>query len=167
MSLGPDILPRAACVLIVDDSSDSREILELMLDREGFVTLTASSGEEALESAAAHLPDLMLLDFVLPGLNGCEVTARMKSELSTKDIPVVILSGLSDSLTRKRAISAGAEDFITKPIARADLGQRVRNVLRLKKAGVDLDLHDDHVPCLDQSAASSRLHQRSSTSTRA
>ena len=136
MNVGPDILPRAARVLIVDDSPDSREILELMLNREGFVTLTASSGEEALESAAEQLPDLMLLDLVLPGLSGCEVTARMKGDLSTKDIPIVILSGLSDSLTRKRALSAGAEDFITKPIARSDLGQRVRDVLRLKKAAV-------------------------------
>ena len=60
----------------------------------------------------------------------------MKGDLSTKDIPIVILSGLSDSLTRKHALSAGAEDFITKPIARSDLGQRVRDVLPLKKAAV-------------------------------
>jgi CheY-like chemotaxis protein len=134
MNFGPDILARATRILIVDDSRDSREILELMLNWEGFVTLTASSGEEALESAAEQLPDLMLLDFVMPGLSGCEVTARMKGHLRTKDIPIVILSGLTDSLTRKRALNAGAEDFITKPIARSDLGQRLRNILRLRKA---------------------------------
>jgi DNA-binding response OmpR family regulator len=136
MNVGLDIPPRAARVLIVDDSPDNRELLEVILGWEGFVTLTASTGEEALASAAEQLPDLMLLDFVLPDLSGCEVTARMKSNLSTKDIPIMILSGMSDSAIKKRALAAGAEDFITKPVDRSELCQRVRNILRLKTAAV-------------------------------
>ena len=137
MNVGLDIPPRAARVLIVDDSPDNRELLEVMLNWEGFVTLTASSGEEALASAAEQLPDLMLLDFVLPDLSGCEVTTRMKGNLSTKDIPIMIISGMSDSATRKRALGAGAEDFITKPVDRSELCQRMRSILRLKTAAVD------------------------------
>jgi DNA-binding response OmpR family regulator len=129
MNLGP-----ATRVLIVDDSPDIRELLEIMLNWDGFVTLTASSGEEALASAAEQLPDLILLDFVLPDLSGCEVAARMKGDLRTKDIPIMIISGMSDSASRRRALSAGADDFITKPIDRSELCQRVRNVLRLKTA---------------------------------
>jgi CheY-like chemotaxis protein len=138
MNSGPDIPTLPARVLIVDDSPDNREVLEVMLNWEGFVTLTASSGEEALASAAEQLPDLILLDFVLPDLSGCEVVARMKGNLSTKDIPIVIISGMSDSATRKRALGAGAEDFITKPIHRSDLCQRVRNILHLETAAVGL-----------------------------
>jgi DNA-binding response OmpR family regulator len=136
MNIGPDIPPRAARLLVVDDSADNREVMEIMLNWEGFVTLTASNGEEALASAAEQLPDLMLLDFMLPGLSGCEVVARMKSGLSTKHIPILMISGMSDSATRSRALSAGAEDFITKPIGRSELCERVRNILRLKAPAV-------------------------------
>ncbi len=138
MNPGPDIPPGAARVLIVDDSADSRELLEIILNWEGFVTMTASSGEEALTSAAEQLPDLMLLDFVLPGLCGCEVVARMKSNLSTKDIPILMISGMSDGTTRRRALSAGAADFLTKPVGRSELCERVRDILGLKTAAVGI-----------------------------
>jgi DNA-binding response OmpR family regulator len=135
MTLGsgmPAIPPR---ILIVDDAPDSRELLEIMLNWDGFVTLTAASGEEALASVAEQPPDLMLLDLGLPGLGGCEVTIQMKGNISTKDIPIMILSGRSDDATRKRVLGAGAADFMVKPTDRSDLCQRVRNILRLKTAG--------------------------------
>ena len=128
--------PHAARVLIVDDSADNREVMEVMLNWEGFVTLTASTGEEGLASATEQLPDLMLLDFILPGMSGCEVTTRMKGNLSTRDIPIMIISGLSDSATRRSALHAGATDFMTKPIGRSELCQRVRHILGLKASAV-------------------------------
>ncbi|HEX3853307.1 MAG TPA: response regulator, partial [Polyangiaceae bacterium] len=74
-------------ILIVDDEPDNRELLQVVLDWDGFVTETAASGEEALARAAEHPPDLMLLDLMMPGLDGCQVTALLKQNLATKDIP--------------------------------------------------------------------------------
>jgi diguanylate cyclase len=134
MSLGSDVGMVPARILIVDDSADNSELLQIMLDWEGFVTTIAGSGEEALASVAATPPDLVLLDLGLPGLNGYEVTSQMKGDLATKDIPVMIISGRGDDATRLRILSAGAVDFLLKPVARADLCQRVRSALRLQPA---------------------------------
>jgi DNA-binding response OmpR family regulator len=136
MSVGSGVCMSRARILIVDDVRDNSELLQIMLNWEGFVTQIAGSGEEALASVAAEPPDLMLLDLGLPGLSGYEVTSQMKGNVATKDIPVVIISGRGDDATRMRVLSAGAVDFIVKPIDRADLCQRVRNALRLKTAGL-------------------------------
>ena len=131
MSPGSDNRSGPARILIVDDACDNSEVLQIMLNWEGFVTQIASSGEEALASVAAAPPDLMLLDLSLPGLSGYEVTSQMKGNVATKDIPVVIISGRGDDATRMRVMKAGAVDFILKPVDRADLCQRVRSILRL------------------------------------
>ena len=132
MSAGSQVGMSPARILIVDDDCDNRELLQVILNWEGFVTQTAGSGEEALASVAATPPDLMLLDLSLPGLSGFEVTSQMKGNVPTKDIPVVIISGRGDDATRMRALNAGAVDFILKPVDRADLSQRVRSILRPK-----------------------------------
>jgi CheY-like chemotaxis protein len=116
-------------ILIVDDEPDNRELLQIVLDWDGFVTETAASGEEALARVAEHPPDLMLLDLMMPGLDGCQVTALLKQNLATRDIPVMILSAMNDHATRLRVLGAGAAEFISKPIDRSDLCQRVRAVL--------------------------------------
>ena len=121
-------------ILIVDDEPDNRELLQIVLGWEGFVTETAASGEEALACAADHPPDLMLLDLMMPGLDGCQVTTLLKQNLATKNIPVMIISAMNDRATRIRVLSAGAAEFISKPIDRSDLCQRVRAVLRPKPA---------------------------------
>ena len=134
MSVPTDIAEAPARILIVDDSSDNCELLQIMLDWEGFVTQTAGSGEEALASVAANPPDLVLLDLGLPGLSGTEVIGQMKGDVATKDVPVLVISGRGDDVTRMRVLNAGAADFILKPVNRADLCQRVRNILCLKAA---------------------------------
>lgn len=134
MTEAPDVSLRPARILIVDDARDNRELLEVMLNWEGFVTLSAASGEEALAIATRDLPDLVLLDLTLQGMNGCEVTLRLKADPATQHLPIIIVSGRGDDATRKRVQAAGATDFIFKPIGRADLSARVHSALLFAKA---------------------------------
>jgi CheY-like chemotaxis protein len=121
-------------ILIVDDEPDNRELLEIVLNWDGFTTHTAASGDEALISVAEHPPDLILLDLMMPGLDGCELTALLKQSAATRDIPIMIISAMNDPATRLRVLRAGATEFVCKPIDRSVLCQRVRAVLRATPA---------------------------------
>jgi signal transduction histidine kinase len=127
-----DIADSPARILIVDDESKNRKLLEVMLAPEGFVLETAESGEEALAMVAMQSPDLILLDVMMPGMDGYEVVRKIKSNPETENIPVIMLTALDDRDARMLGLSAGAEDFLTKPVDRAELSVRVRNLLRLK-----------------------------------
>ncbi|MGZ9006496.1 MAG: response regulator, partial [Burkholderiales bacterium] len=119
----------------MDDERHNRELLDVMLKPEGFLLLSASSGEEALALVAWQPPDLILLDVMMPGMDGYEVLARIKGDPATKNIAVVMLTALDDRNARMLGLSAGAEDFLTKPVDRAELSVRVRNLLRIKAYG--------------------------------
>lgn len=121
-----------ALILIVDDELDNRELLQIVLKWEGFVTRTASGGEEALLSATAEPPDLILVDLMMPGIDGYQLTASLKQNPKTKAIPVIMLSAMNDSATRARALSTGADAYISKPIDRSELCDQVRSILGLK-----------------------------------
>jgi PAS domain S-box-containing protein len=118
-----------ARVLIVDDERQNRQLLEVILAREGFVLLTAGSGEEALAAVAQQPPDLILLDIMMPGMDGYEVARKLKGDLATKNIPIILITALDDRNARMLALSCGAEDFLTKPVDRVELCARVRNAL--------------------------------------
>ncbi|MDQ6690240.1 MAG: response regulator [Gemmatimonadota bacterium] len=132
MSDAPD---RQSRILIVDDERHNRDLLEVMLKPEGHLLLSASSGEEALALVAQQPPDLILLDVMMPGMDGYEVARRIKDNLATNTIPVVMLTALDDRNARVLGLSAGAEDFLTKPLDRAELSVRVKNLLRIKAYG--------------------------------
>jgi signal transduction histidine kinase/DNA-binding response OmpR family regulator len=130
-----DHADKLACVLIVDDERHNRELLEIMLKPEGFLLLSAASGEEALALIARQPPDLILLDVMMPGMSGYDVAAKIKSDPATKNIPVIMLTALDDRNARMLGLNAGAEDFLTKPVDRPELSVRVRNLLRIKAYG--------------------------------
>jgi DNA-binding response OmpR family regulator len=133
-----DMAEPPARILIVDDEPDNLELLEVILAWEGFVILTAASGEEALATVAQKPVDLVLLDIMMPDMNGYEVVAKIKGNLATKSIPVMMVSALTDRNARTLGLAAGAADFLAKPLERAELVFRVRNCLRNTYA----DYHD-------------------------
>ena len=123
----------AATILIVDDELLDRRLLESLLLPEGYLTMTAASGEEALASVAHRAPDLILLDLMMPGMDGYQVAGLLKSNPATSSIPIVMLTAQSDRSARLAGLNAGAEEYLTKPVDRAELWLRVRNLLRLKE----------------------------------
>jgi signal transduction histidine kinase len=135
MNLRPDTSDSPARILIVDDEHRNRELLKIMLTPEGYLLLTADSGEEALGIVAEQPPDLILLDVMMPGMDGYQVAGKIKENLATTNIPVIMLTALDDRNARMLGLSAGAEDFLTKPVDRAELCVRVRNLLRIKAYG--------------------------------
>ncbi len=119
-------------ILIVDDDQASSNVLAAMLEAEGYAVRYAANGEAALAEVARDLPGLILLDIMMPGMDGFEVVARLKAGDETRAIPVVMLTVLDDRESKLRALESGAEEFLTKPVDRADLLARVRNLLRLR-----------------------------------
>lgn len=122
-----------ATILVVDDEANNRLLFTAHLKKEGYTAVAAASGEEALRFVAEHLPDLVLLDVMMPGINGFEVATRLKSDERTGHIPIIMVTALEDQESRLSALKIGAEEFLTKPIARAELLIRVRNLLKLKQ----------------------------------
>ncbi len=134
-------LPTRATVLIVDDEVRNVKLLETLLKAEGYATLCAGNGIEAIALAEAAQPDLILLDVMMPDMDGFETVARLKADPRTKPVPVIMVTALDDRDSKLRALDAGAEEFLSKPIDRADLTVRVRNLLRLKEYGDFLANH--------------------------
>jgi diguanylate cyclase (GGDEF)-like protein len=134
----------AATILIVDDDASNRKLLELLLRPEGYRTLTAASGEEALASIAERAPDLILLDIMMPSMNGCEVARKLKANPATSSIPIIMVTALTDRAARLAGLNAGAEEFLTKPVDSAELWLRVRNLLRLKELSDSLERLSRH-----------------------
>ncbi len=122
-----------ARVLIVDDVPANTRLLEAKLSAEYYQTVSACDGFQALELAQSWQPDLILLDIMMPGMDGFEVCRRLKSNERTLHIPVVIVTALGDSGERVRGLEAGADDFLTKPVEYDTLMARLRSLVRLKR----------------------------------
>ncbi len=134
-------------ILLVDDDPVSLRVTDLMLRAEGYGNLDhASSGEEALRRMSAARPDLLLLDVMLPGMDGYEVAQRVKENSATQAVPIIMLTSLQDRQSRLLGLRAGVEEFLTKPVDRVELAVRVRNLLRLKEYS---DFLADHAAILE------------------
>lgn len=124
-----------ATLLIVDDDEGIRKLLEIMLEDQGYQTLSAPSGEMALAMVARQPPDLILLDAMMPGMDGYQVARHIKANVATANIPIIMLSGLSEQSARLSGLEAGAEEVLSKPVVNDELWLKVRNLLRLKAFG--------------------------------
>lgn len=125
-------------ILIVDDNEELLGAISRLLEMQGYTALTAKNGEEALEIAAKDRPDLILLDWILPGIDGIEVCRRLKSEDATRGIMVLLVTGRDSVDSLIEGLDAGADDFIPKPFKHPELLARIRSSLRLKKATDEL-----------------------------
>ncbi|MHB0949177.1 MAG: diguanylate cyclase [Gemmatimonadaceae bacterium] len=130
MSGGPDATAR---ILIVDDHEDNVELLRLRLESWGYATDIAMDGEEALACVAAAPPDLILLDIMMPKVDGIEVARRVKADETLPFIPIIMQTALDATENKVEGLEAGADDYITKPIDFPELRARLRSMLRIKR----------------------------------
>ena len=121
-----------AVILVVDDLPQNVKLMDAVLTPRGFVVHTATSGEEALEWLSTQVPDLVLLDILMPGIDGYETCRRIRANAATSFLPVVMVTA-SGAEQKLRAIEAGADDFVTKPFEQAELLARVRSLVRVKR----------------------------------
>jgi len=119
-------------VLVVDDNEQNLELLLAYLEDIECGTLSASGGAEAIEIARNELPDLILLDVMMPKMSGFEVCRRLKADPNTTDIPIIMVTALSELGDIERAIDSGTDDFLSKPVNKLELLTRVKTMLKLK-----------------------------------
>jgi PAS domain S-box-containing protein len=150
VSAGPRFAGRPPRILIVDDERYNRQLLEVMLAPEGFQLLAAASGAEALAIVDRDPPDVILLDVMMPETDGYAIADKIKGNLATKHIPIIMITALDNREARIQALSVGAEDFLTKPVDRAELCMRVRNLSRLKAYG---DYYENQAAVFSEQAA--------------
>src|SRR5947199_3662602 len=119
-------------ILVVDDVADNVDILQMRLEAQGYEVATAGDGIEALEKIRALLPDLVLLDVMMPRLDGIETVKRLKADASLPFIPVILVTAKADARDVLEGLESGGDDYLTKPVDHAALSARVRAMLRIK-----------------------------------
>lgn len=139
---GPDITGEGleqSSVLVVDDNEQNLELLQAYLDELGCDIRTARDGLEAMAEVESAAPDLVLLDVMMPRMSGFQVCERIKASPRTRDVPVIMVTALNEVGDVERAVEAGADDFLTKPVNRLELVTRVRSLLRVRRLKHQLD----------------------------
>jgi two-component system phosphate regulon response regulator PhoB len=127
----PVLMPKEK-ILVVDDEEDILELLKYNLSREGYKVSCAASGEETLRAVRSGVPDLIVLDLMLPGIDGLEVARQLKNDPKTRDVPIVMLTAKGEEADIVTGLELGADDYITKPFSPRVLAARVKAVLRRK-----------------------------------
>lgn len=116
-------------ILIVDDSPTEIYVLKTMLEKHGFQTISATGGEEGVAAAKTQKPDLVLMDVVMPGLNGFQATRQISKDPATEKIPVIIVTTKSQDTDKVWGMRQGAKDYVTKPVVEAELIAKIKAVL--------------------------------------
>src|SRR5919202_629136 len=119
-------------ILVIDDHPDNIALIRAQLEREGHTVSVAVDGNAGLEAATASRPDVILLDVLLPDLSGYEVCRRLRASNATRATPILMLTALQDRADRLQGLEAGADDFLSKPVDRAEMLARLRSLLRQK-----------------------------------
>ena len=119
-------------VMVVDDEARNLKLMMAMLEPQGYEVVLAGDGGEALQKAREDLPDVVLLDIMMPGLDGLEVAKQLKDSEETRTIPIIMVTALNEVDDRVRALEAGADDFLAKPVDKIELKARVRSSLKVK-----------------------------------
>ena len=146
-------------ILVIEDEPSQVELLNFNLDRQGYDVVVAMDGEEGVQVARDELPDLILLDWMLPSLPGVEVCRHLRRNKATREIPIIMLTARSEERDKVRGLEVGADDYITKPYSIKELIARVQAALRrpssqvfgkkLAAGPISIDLEKHHVTCGD------------------
>jgi CheY-like chemotaxis protein len=134
-----DIDISSSRVLIADDIQQNRELLEAYLADEGYQILMAADGQQTMQMVDQHQPDLILLDIMMPRMSGYEVCTQIKNDPAKRMIPVLIVTALNEPGDIEKAVKAGCDDFLTKPVNRLELRTRVRSLLRVRHLASERD----------------------------
>ena len=141
-------------ILVIEDEKDILELITFNLKNDGFNVITSIDGEEGLEKTRLYNPDLILLDIMLPGINGFQFCSSIRTSKKLKDIPVIILTALGDEKNIVKGLEKGADDYITKPFSNKVLLARIKNVLKRNKRSTN------HANDIKLSGITIRLQQR-------
>ncbi len=141
-----------AQILVVEDESAIQELIALNLEQAGQVPILAGSAEEAWQAIQRALPDLVLLDWMLPGQSGIELARRLRAEARTKTLPIIMLTARGEEDDKLRGLDTGADDYITKPFSTKELQARIKAVLRRRAPEITDDAIDYHGLRLDPAA---------------
>jgi two-component system phosphate regulon response regulator PhoB len=133
------------CILVVEDEPAQREVLVYNLEAKGYLVVHADNGEDAMMLVEEEMPDVIVLDWMMPHLSGIEVCRRLKSKSTTRGIPVIMLSARSEDADRVRGLETGADDYVVKPYSVIELMARVRSQLRRMRPSVGQQLTYDDI----------------------
>jgi CheY-like chemotaxis protein len=152
-------------VLIADDNPQGVELLDAYLSGSGYEIRTAADGEATLQQVAEWRPDLILLDIMMPKISGFEVCKRLRANPATRDIAVLMITALDQHSDVERAVEAGTDDFLTKPINKTELLLRVRSLLKIRLNKRELDRALAYIEAVESKQGEEPSAQSLSTST--